>query len=92
MANAYELVTIFRVTGDEYKNGLAAVKKVLSEMGGNISSDEDMNDRELAYSINKESRGHYHLFNFTIDPLKLVQLDENLKLTKHVLRSLVVKK
>ncbi len=92
MANKYELVTIFKITDQNYEEGIKAVQNVLAEVDANIKSEVDMENRVLAYPIEKQTRGHYRLFNFSSTPERLLELDEKLKLTTQLLRFLVVKK
>jgi small subunit ribosomal protein S6 len=50
-----------------------------------------MGDRELAYIVKKEERGHYHLLNFQAEPSAIIKLDADLKLVKGILKYLIVK-
>ncbi len=88
----YEFVSIFTTKEDNYAVGLKAVKELLQKNGVEISSDEDMGDRLLAYPVKKEERGHYHLFVLNAAPESLIKIDEDLKLTPSVLKSLFVRK
>jgi len=88
----YEFISIFTTTEDNYAVGLKAVKELLQKNGAEISSDEDMGDRLLAYPVKKEERGHYHLFNMKAAPESLIKIDDDLKLTPSVLKYLFVKK
>ena len=88
----YEFISIFTTKEDNYAVGLKAVKELLQKNGAEISSDEDMGDRLLAYPVKKEERGHYHLFVLKTAPESLIKIDEDLKLTPSVLKSLFVKK
>jgi small subunit ribosomal protein S6 len=87
----YEFVSIFNTKEDNYAVGLKAVKELLQKNGVEISSEEDMGDRLLAYPVKKEERGHYHLFVVKAAPESLVKIDEDLKLTPSVLKYLFVK-
>ncbi len=88
----YEFVSIFTTKEDNYAVGLKAVKELLQKNGVEISSDEDMGDRLLAYPVKKEERGHYHLFVMNAAPESLIKIEEDLKLTPSVLKTLFVKK
>ncbi len=88
----YEFISIFNTKEDNYAVGLKAVKELLQKNGVEISSDEDMGDKLLAYPVKKEERGHYHLFVLNAAPESLIKIDEDLKLTPSVLKSLFVKK
>ena len=88
----YEFISIFNTKEDNYAVGLKAVKELLQKNDVEISSDEDMGDRLLAYPVKKEDRGHYHLFVMKAAPESLIKIDEDLKLTPSVLKYLFVKK
>ncbi len=88
----YEFTSIFNTKEDNYSVGLKAVKELLNKNGVEISSEEDMGDRLLAYPVKKEERGHYHLFVMKAAPESLIKIDEDLKLTPGVLKTLFVKK
>ncbi len=88
----YEFISIFKTREDNYTVGLKAVKELLQKNGVEISSEEDMGDKLLAYPVKKEDRGHYHLFVINAAPESLIKIDEDLKLTPSVLKSLFVKK
>lgn len=86
----YELMSIFRTKENGYETGVKAVKEILAKYKAEIKSENDMKDRELAYLVKKEDRGHYHLFTMTIDQTKLVKMEEELKLVNELLKYIVV--
>lgn len=88
----YEVVFIFRTEADAYSAGLEKVKEELKKAGANIVKEDDMGDRELAYQIKKESRGHYHFFDLELKPDAIVTLERNFKLFNEVLKFMFVKK
>ncbi|MBI9108385.1 MAG: 30S ribosomal protein S6 [Spirochaetales bacterium] len=88
----YEVVFIFRTEVDAYKSGLDKVKEELQKAGATIVKEDDLGDRELAYPIKKESRGHYHFFDLELKPDQIVQIEKNIKLISEVLKFLFVKK
>jgi len=87
----YELTCVFNVKEDHYPTGLEAVKKILTGFNYQIVKDEDRGNRELAYLINDEDRGHYHLFTFSAQNDGFTKLDEQLKLQAGLLRYLIIK-
>ena len=89
---SYEFTAVFRVKEDNYATGLKAVKDIFAQNGVTIASEEDMGDRLLAYTVDKEERGHYHLLNVEADPASLVKIEEALKLKTEILKYLFVKK
>jgi small subunit ribosomal protein S6 len=88
----YELVCAFRIKEGQDVAGIEAVKKILTDAKAAITSEEDMGDRELAYEIDKESRGRYRLFNIDLDQEKIPRIEDALKLRKEILRYLFVVK
>ncbi len=88
----YEVVFIFRTDADNYKVGLEKVKEELAKAGANILKEEDMGDRELAYQIKKEARGHYVLLDIEVAPDKIVSIEKDIKLFNEVLKFLFIKK
>ncbi len=86
----YELVCAFRMKEGQDVAGIEAVKKILTDNEAAIKSEEDMGDRELAYQIDKETRGRYRLFKIELDQEKLPKIEDALKLRKEMLRYLFV--
>jgi len=88
----YEVVFIFRTEADAYNGGLEKVKEELKKAGANIVKEDDMGDRELAYQIKKESRGHYYRFDLELTPDSIVTIEKDLKLINEILKFMFVKK
>jgi small subunit ribosomal protein S6 len=62
----------------------------VTEHGGELSLHDHWGRRELAYVIEKQTSGDYHLFKFTGDNLLVEQADRDLRLDDRVLRHLFV--
>lgn len=88
----YEFTLIFDVRESGYNSGLEAVKSLLNKYEFSIQSEEDLKERDLAYPIRKQKRGHYHFLLIEGDGLKLVKFDEELRLIEKVMRTLIVKR
>ena len=88
----YEVVFIFRTEADAYNGGLEKVKEEFNKAGANIVKEDDMGDRELAYQIKKESRGHYYFFDVELAPDSIVKIEKDIKLFSEVLKFMFVKK
>ena len=63
-------------------------EKLLNSNSFNIVKFEDIGRRQLAYSINNHNKGHYLLFNIEGDPIKLIQLENNIKYNESIIRYL----
>ena len=89
---AYEAIFIFRAEDELYKQGIKLIKNEFDRVEAKIIKEDDMGARELAYAVKKESRGHYHFFEAEIDPYKVNDMSNAIKLIGPVLKHLFVKK
>ena len=86
----YDVVVIFRHEQDSYVKGLEFVRNELKNFGGNILKEDDMGERNLAYPIKKQERGHYVMFVTEFPPQKVVEADKILRLQNEILKFLFV--
>ena len=68
---------------DRFRNSVA-------EHGGEVQLHDHWGRRELAYPIEKQTNGDYHLLKFTADNSLVVVADRDLRLDDKVLRHLIV--
>jgi len=89
----YELLYLIPapLTEKDLPNVSKKVKKLIEQLGGKISKEENLGNKKLAYPIKHIYRGFYLLLNFEIDPKKLKELDQKLKLMSEILRYLITK-
>jgi len=87
---SYEVVFIFRHEIDLFTKGLEFVRNELKAYGANIVKEEDMGERNLAYPIKKQDRGHYTLFNIEFGPDKVAEIDKSFKLQTEILKFLFI--
>jgi small subunit ribosomal protein S6 len=87
----YELTVIFPLEEDQHKAGREQVLADLAAQGAEIEKTDEMGDRELAYTINKRTRGRYVLFTLQLDPAKLAVLDKVFKLNTNIVKYLFVR-
>lgn len=88
----YEVMTVFQTKEDVFAKGKEIVREELVKAGATITKEEDMGERELAYPVKKQTRGHYILFEAAIDPEKITEIDKSLKLHGEVMKFLFVRK
>jgi small subunit ribosomal protein S6 len=87
----YEVMYIIR-TDIEQEQVQATVDKlqgVITAGGGEITKQDLMGKRRLAYEINKFRDGHYVLVQFTAAPEVVKELDRVMKISDEVIRSLI---
>jgi small subunit ribosomal protein S6 len=88
----YEAVYVFRPEADLIEKGRQAIKEEYSRVGATVAREQDMGERQLAYVVDKQERGHYYLFVSEIDPDKVGELENSLKLRPELLKYLFVRK
>lgn len=87
----YEVTLIFPSREEEFASGKEFVKQEITKVGGSIVNETDMGDRELAYPVKKQERGHYICFGVDMDPSKVIELDKSFKLQSSILKYLFIK-
>jgi len=67
------------------------VHKLISDRGGNLTTQEDWGLKRLAYPLQDFREGNYHLARFTIQVGQVRDLEANLRLRQEVLRHLLTR-
>jgi small subunit ribosomal protein S6 len=67
------------------------VTELVQAAGAAITSEFDMERRRLAYPINKEGYGYYHVMQFDAEPSVIKALDAKIRLENLVLRFIITK-
>jgi len=73
------------------KEFIERFKKVLEGQGGTVTHVDEWGSRDLAYRIQKQSRGYYTLMRYNASGRAVEELERNLKLTDGILRYLTVR-
>ena len=90
--NKYELMTIYPVEDDKYKAGVETLRADLAKFGAEIEKEEPFGDRDLTYTVKKQKRGRFVLFNISANPAKIAELDAQFKFNTNLLKYLFVRK
>ncbi|MGI6432499.1 MAG: 30S ribosomal protein S6 [Sphaerochaetaceae bacterium] len=88
----YELTVIFDANEEETAKGLELVQAELSSAQAEITKQEDMGVKNLAYLIRKQDKGHYYYFELSVDPASINVMNNAFKLMIPVLKFLFVVK
>jgi small subunit ribosomal protein S6 len=88
----YEVACVFHGEDDVYSRGKEMVKSELAQLGAVLTAEDDLGQRSLAYLVDKETRGHYHVFHVDMSPEKAKQIEHALKLKTELLKTMVVVK
>lgn len=89
----YETVFIARqdLTPEDVDSLVSKFSKIITEGGGKIISTEYWGLRNLAYVINKNSRGHYVLLNIDSNNSALSEMNRVIGYNEDVIRSITYK-
>lgn len=86
----YEFTVIFEANEEKMKEGLQLVLDTLKEAGAEITKQDDMGVRTLAYLINKQDKGHYFYFELSVDGDKIAPMSHIFQLSTYILKFLFV--
>jgi small subunit ribosomal protein S6 len=87
----YELMTIYPIEDEKFKDGTEKVKAVLAQFGAQVEKEESYGDRDLAHEINKTKRGRFVLFTVKANPAKISEINTQFRLNANLLKSLFVR-
>lgn len=77
--------------GLRMKELIERFKKVIEGQEGSVTQVEEWGARDLAYRIEKQSRGYYTLLRYRASGRAVEELERNLRLTDGILRYLTVR-
>ncbi len=89
----YELVIVLSPERDEQQieDSVQRVIDFVSAAGGAVTEEEYWGLRRLAYPINRFLEGSYVLLHFSLEAQQVLELDQMLLASEHVLRYLITK-
>ncbi len=91
-ATLYETMFILHPDrGGVIKEYIERFKKVVEEQGGTLGRLEEWGLRDLAYRIQKQTKGYYTLLQYHATARAVEELERTLKLTDGVLRYLTTR-
>ena len=85
------LFVIHPERGSRAKEFIERFKKVIEGQEGTVSQVDEWGMRDLAYRIQKQSKGYYILLRYNASGRAVEELERNLKLTDGILRYLTVR-
>ncbi len=89
----YETLFILRPElGGKAKEFIDRFKKIVEDLHGTEINVEEWGNRDLAYPIQKQSRGYYSLMRYRASAGIVEELERNMKLLEGVMRFLTVRR
>ena len=91
--NHYETVFILNpvLSDEQTKETVLKYEKFLTSKGAKMVSKEDWGLKKLAYPIQNKKSGFYHLFEYTVDPNIISELELEFRRDERFMRHLTVK-
>jgi small subunit ribosomal protein S6 len=92
-ARLYDLMLVLSTTAEDERRAkiLADVESQITSGGGAVERNDDWHGRPLAYEINHQTEGEYHLFQFTGPTALLEGLSHTLRIDDAVLRFRIIR-
>jgi small subunit ribosomal protein S6 len=73
-----------------FEEAVEPIRDVLNRSGAEVLSLKKWDERRLAYEIDGRRRGLYVLAYFKVDPLKVTEIEHDVKLNERILRALIL--
>lgn len=89
----YENLVIVKptLTQEEIENTIAAIEDVLTSNGAEIAARDKMGIRKLAYPIQKNERGYFHVMYYTAKPSVIGEIERRFRINEAILRFVTIK-
>ena len=88
----YEFTVIFDANDEMTAKGMEIVNTQFAAAKVNVTKQEDLGVKNLAYEIKKQDKGHYYYFELEADPACINKISAELLLEAPVLKFLFVVK
>ena len=91
--NKYEIKFIVKadIAEEEVANVVKSFESIITDMGGKILNSKDLGQKKLAYEIEKQVRGYYHLLNVECESKAVKEFDRKALIDERILRHLIIK-
>jgi len=89
----YENLVIVKptLTAEEIQASVKAIEEVITSNGGEIAATTAMGMRKLAYPIEKNERGFYHVIYSSIAPSAISEIERRFRINEDLLRFVTIK-
>ncbi len=89
----YENLVIVKptLTAEEIQASINAIEEVITSNGGEIAARDTMGMRKLAYPIEKNERGYYHVVYYSVAPAAIAEIERRFRINEDLLRFVTIK-
>ena len=84
----YENLVIVKptLTAEEIQASVKEIEEIITSNGGEIQATSPMGMRKLAYPIEKNERGYYHVIYSSIAPSAISEIERRFRINEDLLR------
>lgn len=92
MTKLYEMAFILDadIKEEDVAGSAQKIKEFISELAGNITKEQTIQKKRLAYPVKKAKQGYFGFMLFELEPANLKTLDKKLKLEESLLRYMII--
>ena len=89
----YENLVIVKptLTAEEIQASVKAIEEVITSNGGEIATTDSMGMRKLAYPIDKNERGYFHVIYYSVAPSAINEIERRFRINEELLRFVTIK-
>ncbi len=89
----YENLVIVKptLTAEEIQANINAIEEVITSNGGEIAARDAMGMRKLAYPLNKNERGYFHVIYYSVAPSAINEIERRFRINENLLRFVTIK-
>jgi small subunit ribosomal protein S6 len=89
----YENLVIVKptLTAEEIQAVIKNVEETITSNGGEIAATDTMGMRKLAYPIEKNERGYYHVIYYSVAPAAIAEIERRFRINEDLLRFVTIK-
>ncbi|WP_457746660.1 30S ribosomal protein S6 [Sulfurimonas sp.] len=89
----YENLVIVKptFTAEEIATVVKNVEEIITSNGGEIAAADVMGMRKLAYPIDKNERGYYHVIYYSVAPSAIAEIERRFRINEDLLRFVTIK-
>ena len=94
MVRSYELSLVIspEIADDRVEAIKDQLKTYVTDRGGEITNEDNLGRKKLAYRIDKFTEGNYYVIQFDLEAASAKQLENTLNLSEEVIRYLLLTK
>ncbi len=94
MNKEYELMVILKpLLPEDIRSGIEKrLETLIKKMKGSIKDTDVWGKRHLAYKIDNHEEGYYIVYDLELDPSKVKEMNEEIKLFNDIIRFILIRK